>query len=72
MMLETFKVKKFDFFLKTARIKVQKKIHKVYKSQKYLQFYKLSIEFGLFRAKQAIIHKNRLTNDELIHHFILP
>jgi len=35
-MLEPFKVKKFEFFVKTARLKVQRKIQNVYKSQKYL------------------------------------
>jgi len=44
-----------------------------YINRKNLQFDKLSIEFGLFLTKEAIIHKNRRTNDELIHlfHFTL-
>jgi len=37
----------------------------VYKSEKSVKVDKLSIEFGLSRTKKAIIHKNRLTNDEL-------
>lgn len=53
--------------MKKARINIKKKNLKSIWIAKYLQFDKLSIEFRISRATQDIIHKNRVTIDELIH-----